>query len=142
MRTKQIPRESCIPHRESSSRNQKGKMDSETVDSGHTKNSGLLGRLAAGVADAADAGAKAVNAGAEAIKTGAKRTHQAFGGEYGEIFEGNLVAEDGSYIMPDPALDERESTRLKPSRNATRSSPRPAPSRRPISRSARRCPRP
>ena len=83
-------------------------MDDEAVDSGHMKNSGLLGRLAAGVADAADAGAKAVNAGAEAIKAGAKRTHQAFGGEYGETFEGNLVAEDGSYIMPDPALDERE----------------------------------
>lgn len=83
-------------------------MDDETVDSGHMKNSGLLGRLAAGVADAADAGAKAVNAGAEAIKAGAKKTHQAFGGEYGEVFEGNLVAEDGSYIMPDPALDERE----------------------------------
>lgn len=83
-------------------------MDDETVDSGHIKNSGLLGRLAAGVADAADAGAKAVNAGAEAIKAGAKRTRQAFGGEYGETFEGNLVAEDGSYIMPDPALDERE----------------------------------
>lgn len=83
-------------------------MDDETVDSGHMKNSGLLGRLAAGAADAADAGAKAVNAGAEAIKAGAKKTHQAFGGEYGEIFEGNLVADDGSYIMPDPMLDERE----------------------------------
>ena len=83
-------------------------MDDETIDSDHMKNNGLLGRLAAGVADAADAGAKAVNAGAEAVKAGAKKTHQAFGGEYGEIFEGNLVAEDGSYIMPDPALDERE----------------------------------
>ena len=83
-------------------------MDDETVDSGHMKNNGLLSRLVAGVADAADAGAKAVNAGAEAVKAGAKRTHQAFGGEYGDIFEGNLVAEDGSYIMPDPALDERE----------------------------------
>lgn len=83
-------------------------MDDEIVDSGHMKKGGLLDRLVAGVADAADAGAKAVNAGAEAIKTGAKKTHQAFGGEYGEVFEGNLVGEDGSYIMPDPALDERE----------------------------------
>ena len=83
-------------------------MDDKTIDSDHMKNNGLLGRLAAGVADAADAGAKAVNAGAEAVKAGAKKTHQAFGGEYGEIFEGNLVAEDGSYIMPDPALDEHE----------------------------------
>lgn len=118
-------------------------MDDETVDSGHMKKSGLLGRLAAGVADAADAGAKAVNAGAEAIKTGAKRTHQAFGGEYGEVFEGNLVAEDGSYTMPDPALDEREfNERSNPSPSDTRSSPRPEPSRRPASKSARRCPRP
>ncbi len=83
-------------------------MDDKTIHSDHMKNNGLLGRLAAGVADAADAGAKAVNAGAEAVKAGAKKTHQAFGGEYGEIFEGNLAAEDGSYIMPDPALDERE----------------------------------
>lgn len=83
-------------------------MDDKTIDSDHMKNNGLLGRLAAGVADAADAGAKAVNAGAEAVKAGAKKTHQAFGGEYGEIFEGNLAAEDGSYIMPDPALDDRE----------------------------------
>ena len=42
-------------------------MDDETIDSDHMKNNGLLGRLAAGVADAADAGAKAVNAGAEAV---------------------------------------------------------------------------
>ena len=54
-------------------------MDDETVDSGHMKNSGLLGRLAAGVADAADAGAKAVNAGAEAIKATVREKIELFG---------------------------------------------------------------
>ena len=48
-------------------------MDDEIVDSGHMKKGGLLDRLVAGVADAADAGAKAVNAGAEAIKAGEKK---------------------------------------------------------------------
>lgn len=39
---------------------------------------------------------------------GAKRIHQAFGGEYGDSFEGNVVAENGEYILPDPMIDDRE----------------------------------
>ena len=39
---------------------------------------------------------------------GAKRIHQAFGGEYGDSFEGNVVAENGEYILPDPIIDDRE----------------------------------
>lgn len=41
---------------------------------------------------------------AQGVADGAKRLHQAFGGEYGDIFEGNVVTEDGKYILPSKLL--------------------------------------
>ncbi len=51
---------------------------------------------------------------------GVKRIHQAFGGEYGDSFEGNVVAENGEYILPDPIIDDRECEEMTPSPDATR----------------------
>ncbi len=45
---------------------------------------------------------------AQGVADGAKRLHQAFGGEYGDIFEGNVVTEDGKYILPEPMIDDHE----------------------------------
>lgn len=51
---------------------------------------------------------EAANTGFVAVKTGAKRVHQAFGGEYGEEFDGTLRDENGKYKVPSPLIDKRE----------------------------------
>lgn len=45
---------------------------------------------------------------AQEAANGAKRVHQAFGGEYGDTFKGNVVTDDGKYILPEPMIDDRE----------------------------------
>ncbi len=50
----------------------------------------------------------AVKNAAQGAANGAKRVHQAFGGEYGDTFEGNLVDEAGEYVLPEPMIDDRE----------------------------------
>ncbi len=61
--------------------------------------------IAKNVAQEAANGAKNVVQGAA---NGAKRVHQAFGGEYGDIFEGNVTTDGGKYILPEPMIDDRE----------------------------------
>lgn len=66
-------------------------------------------RIAAeGAKVAAEQGAKAAVAGAAAAAAGAKQVHQAFGGEYGDTFEGNVRDEAGNVIVPEPLVDEYE----------------------------------
>ena len=57
------------------------------------------------IADGVATGAKAV---ADGVTGGAKRVHQAFGGEYGDVFVGNLVDDEGRFIVPEPLVDGRE----------------------------------
>ena len=45
---------------------------------------------------------------AQRAANGAKRVHQAFGGEYGDTFKGNVATDDGEYILPEPIIDDRE----------------------------------
>lgn len=45
---------------------------------------------------------------AQGAAIGMKRVHQSFGGEYGDTFGGNVVTEDGEYILPVPMIDDRE----------------------------------
>lgn len=46
--------------------------------------------------------------GVSAVQSAVKRAHQAFGGEYGEVFECTVRDEDGKVFVPDPVIDERE----------------------------------
>ena len=46
--------------------------------------------------------------GVSAVQSAVKRAHQAFGGEYGEVFECTVRGEDGKIHVPDPVIDERE----------------------------------
>lgn len=78
-----------------------------------------LGKLAGGMARAADTrararakAAKVTGAGVAAIRARAKRAHQALGGEHGDSFKGNLLGEDGTYEMPKPLVDDRERVEL------------------------------
>lgn len=64
-----------------------------------------VGTAAAGAAGTV---AGAASAGAKAAAEGARQVHQAFGGEYGEEFEGNLKGDSGAYRTPEPIVDERE----------------------------------
>ncbi len=85
-----------------------GRIDLERVDPGRIdpEQAGLrVGEAARAIAAGAAAGAKVV---ADGVTTGAKRVHQAFGGEYGDVFEGNLVDDEGRYIVPEPLVDDRE----------------------------------
>ena len=45
---------------------------------------------------------------AQGAANGAKRVHQAFGSEYGDTFEGNVINGEGEYILPEPMVDDRE----------------------------------
>lgn len=85
-----------------------------------------FGAIQGAAAEAARAAGGAANAAAEAVgnaaetmagtiadvagvaSSSAKQVHQMFGGEYGDVFVTNLKDEAGSYIIPDPVIDERE----------------------------------